>query len=163
MAARSIMQFGPADAQPNSGTFPEPGVDGQSRPYLGFAVNESCDFGPAVAPQGLTTPLTLVVTYRMASATANAVEWRAALEAISDGDAVDTDAASSFDTDNDSGDITVPGTAGHIDQASIALTNADSIAAADLFRLRLTRITPAGSSASGDAQVLAVEIRDDGN
>lgn len=162
MADRKIAEWSPEDMLPNTGTFPAPGEDGQKRRFLGFATNETCDTPAFIAPQGLTTPIKLVATYRMTSATANAVELRAAIEAISDGDALDTDAASSFDTDNDSGDITVPATAGHIDQITWTLTNNDAIAAGDLCRIRLTRIAPAGSAATGDLELLALELRDNG-
>lgn len=162
MAARTLQVWGPEDFRPNTGTFGDPGVDGQSRAFLALADAETFDTPAFIAPQTLTAPLTLVTTYRMTSATANAVELRCAVEAISDGDATDTDAASSFATDNDSGDVTVPGTAGHIDQISLTLTNNDSVAAGDYVRLRITRITPAGTAASGDLEILAVELRDDG-
>ena len=161
MAARSIAIFGPSDAAPNPATFPQPGTDGQSRRYLALAADESFDL-ECIAPLGITPPLTAVITYRMASATANNVKMRVALEAISDGDAVDTDAASSFDSNNDSADATVPSTAGHIDQISVPLTNADSVAGGDLMRLRITRIAPSGAAATGDLHFLGLELRDDG-
>lgn len=161
MAARTLAQYGPMDAVPNSATFPAPGVDGQSRPFLAMATNESFDL-QWQAPAGLTTPLSALITYRMSSATSNNVKMRIAIEAISDGDTVDTDSASSFASDNDSSDTTVPSTAGYIDQISITLTNDDSVAAGDLCRLRVTRIAPSGSAATGDLEFLALELRDDG-
>lgn len=162
MSARTLQIWGPEDFRPNAATFGDPGTDGQSRAFLALATDESLDTPSFIAPTTLTTPLTLVTTYRMTSATANAVEVRCAVEAISDGDAIDTGAASSFAADNDSGDVTVPGTAGHIDQVSLTLTNNDSVAAGDLCRLRFTRIAPAGTAASGDLEVLAIELRDNG-
>lgn len=162
MAARTIAQWGIGDAAPNSGTFPDPGVDGQFRPFLSLAVNESFDVPNQVAPQGLTTPLTLVAKCRMASATSGNVQLRCAVEAITPGDTVDTDAASSFDSNNDSGNVAVPGTAGYLFDASVTLTNADSIAAGDYLRLRISRVVAASSEASGDLVILAVELRDDG-
>lgn len=160
MATRVVLL--PESANFPSSNMPAPSVDGQLRPALGFdaSVDESCDW-TFIAPQGLTGALTLVVTYRMASATTGNVVLQAALEAITDGDATDTDAASSFDTANSSGAVAVPGTAGYIDQASITMTNADSIAAGDYCRLRLNRDADNGSdTAAGDLQVLALELRD---
>jgi len=161
MATRFVWTPQSADL-PASG-FPAPGVDGQARPYLAFdaTTDESCDFS-GIAPQGLTGALTVVLTYRMTSATTGSVRWQAALEAITAADAVDTDAASSFDTANSNGG-TVPGTAGYIQQISITMTNADSIAAADYFRLRVNRDadgTSGTDDATGDAELLAVELRD---
>jgi hypothetical protein len=99
----------------------------------------------------------------MASATSGAVGLQAQLEALTDGDAVDTDAATSFDAVNNSASTTVPGTAGHIDQISVTLTNADSLAAADYFRLSLNRDADGSAitdSATGDLLLLAAELRD---
>lgn len=161
MASRLL--FLPQGADFPSSNMPAPGVDGQLRPYLAFdaTTDESCDW-TFIAPQGITGTITTVITYRAASATTGSVRWQAALEAITDGDATDTDTASSFDTANSAG-ATVPGTAGHIDQISITMTNADSIAAGDYCRLRINRDadgTSGTDDATGDAQILAVELRD---
>lgn len=159
----TIALFLPESANLPATNMPAPGVDGQLRPYLAFdaATDESCDW-TFIAPQGVTGTITAVVTYRMASATSGSVRAQAALEAITDGDTTDTDAASSFDTANSAG-ATVPGTAGYIDQLSITMTNADSMAAGDLCRLRFNRDadgTSGTDDATGDMQVLAIELRD---
>lgn len=159
----TIAVFLPESANFPATNFPAPGIDGQLRPYLGFdaTTDESCDW-TFIAPQSLTGALTAVVTYRMASATTGSARVQVALEAISDGDATDTDSASSFDTANSAG-ATVPGTAGFIDQLSVTLTNADSIAAGDYCRLRFNRDadgTSGTDDATGDLQVLALELRD---
>lgn len=161
MSTRFI--FDPTSASFPSSNFPAPGVDGQSRPYLGFdaTTDETC-YWTGIAPQDLSGAITVVITYRMTSATTGACRWQSALEAISDGDAVDTDSTSSFDTANSNG-ATVPGTAGYIDQISITMTNADSIAAGDYFRLSVNRDadgTSGTDDATGDAEILAVELRD---
>lgn len=151
--------FLPVSAEFSASAFPQLGQDGQGRMYLAFdaAVNETCHW-TFVAPQGLTAPLTLLVTYRAASATSGTALFAAALEAISDGDVVDTDLASSFAADNTPAAPTVPATAGYIDQLSITLTNNDAIAAGDYCRLRLNR--DVADTAAGDLHVLAVELRD---
>lgn len=116
-----------------------------------------------MAPQGLTGTITLVLTIAMASATSNAVGFQAQIEAITDGDATDTDATTSFDSVNNSASTTVPGTAGHIKQISITMTNADSIAAADYCRLSINRDADGSAvtdSATGDAYLLCAELRD---
>jgi hypothetical protein len=134
------------------------------RPVLAFdaSTDETC-YWTFIAPQGLTGAITLVVTYAMASATSGTVGLQAQLEAITDGDSTDTDAATSFDTVNNSASTTVPGTAGYIDQISITLTNADSMAAADYVRLSLNRDADGSAitdSATGDLYLLAAELRD---
>jgi hypothetical protein len=132
---------------------------GQLRPYLAFdaAVQETC-YWTFVAPAGLTTPLTAVIHFRMASATTGTVQFDVALEAITPGDALDLDAASSFATANSSSLQAVPATAGYLGTLTITLSNNDSIAAGDLVRLRLARNM--ADTAAGDCQVLAVELRD---
>lgn len=150
----------PLSAEFPSSNYPALAVDGQSRPYLAFdtSTDETC-YWTFVAWQGISGALTAVVTYRAASATSGTAAFEVALECITDGDSTDTDAASSFATVNTASAVTVPGTAGYIDQVSITLTNDDSIAAGDYCRLRLNRDVSA-DSASGDIQVLAVELRE---
>lgn len=162
MAARTIERFTPADAVTNGGTFGTPGQDGQNRPYIRQASGGSFDFANWIAPQGITPPLTAILKYRMVTATSGNVEARIAIEAITPGDAVDTDSASSFATDNDSGDVAVPGTAGYIGQISWTLTNNDTIAAGDVCRFRVSRIAPSTGAATGDWDFLALELQDDG-
>jgi hypothetical protein len=134
-----------------------------NRPILAFdaATDEECCWTD-IAAQGLTGPLTAIITYVMASATSGTVRFEALIEAISDGDSTDVDATTSFGSTN-SGGATVPGTAGYIDQISITLTNDDGIAAGDLYRLAIRRDadgTTGTDTATGDAYVLSVELRD---
>lgn len=162
MASR--FNFLPNGAEFPASNFPEL-VLVNRRPALAFDAtatpDETC-YWTGVAPQGLTGTITVVITYMMASATSGAVRFQAALEAVTDGDATDLDATTSFDTANSAG-ATVPGTAGYIDQLSITMTNADSIAAGDYFRLSLNRDadgTSGTDDATGDCYVLSVELRD---
>lgn len=134
------------------------------RPALAFdAGTEETVYWLVPAIQGLTAPLTAVLTYIMASATSGAVVLGVQVEAVSDGDATDLDATTSFATTNNSSSTTVPGTAGYIDQISVTLTNNDSIAAGDYVRLAVARKTAdGGDTATGDLYLLSVELRDDG-
>lgn len=161
MATRFV--FTPYSAEFPASNFPQLMIVNR-RPVLAFdAATDESAYWTGVAPQGLTGALTLVVTYMMASATSGAVGFQAQIEAVSDGDATDLDAGTSFDAVNNSASTTVPATAGYIDQISITLTNADSLAAGDYFRLSLNRDADGSAitdSATGDAYVLAVELRD---
>ena len=132
------------------------------RPVLAFdATTSETAYWTFVAPQGWTGTATAVISYAMASATTGGVAFDVALEAITTGDAVDTDAATSFDTVNTGTDAGVPGTAGYMEQISVTLTNADSIAAADLVRVSVARaVANATDTATRECYVLAVEIRD---
>jgi hypothetical protein len=134
------------------------------RPVLGFdtSTSETC-YWTAVIPQGWTGTVTAVISYAMASATSGGVAFDVAVEALTSGDATDTDATTSFDSVNNSASTTVPGTAGYIDQISITLTNQDSIAAGDYVRIALNRDadgTSGTDDATGDCYVLAVELRE---
>lgn len=159
MATRGV--YLPETAHFPSANFPQLSQINQ-RPVLAFdsATDESA-YWTDIAPQGLTGTLTLIVSYVMASATSGNVVLQAAIEAITDGDLVDLDATTSFDTANSSAATAVPGTAGYLDQVAITLTNTDSLAAADYFRLSLNRDADNGSdTATGDLYVLAIELRD---
>lgn len=150
---------------PNSAEFPAAAFPALTlinrRPVLAFdAATDETAYWTAIAPQGLTGTLLAIVTYMMASATSGAVYWEGILEAVTDGDATDLDAGTSFGTTN-SANGTVPATAGYIDQITITLTNADSIAVGDYFRLSINRdANNASDTATGDAYLLAVELRD---
>jgi hypothetical protein len=99
----------------------------------------------------------LRVQYKMTSATTGGVAFEARLAAVSDGDATDVD-AKAFAAAN-VGTATVPGTAGHIDEVTVTMTNADSLAAGDFVVVYLNR-DPAHASdtATGDCEVIGVSL-----
>ena len=132
------------------------------RPVLAFDASTSeTAYWTFIAPQGMTGTWTAVISYAMASATTGGVAFDVAIEALSSGDAVDTDATTSFGTVNGGNDSGVPGTAGYMEQLSITLTNDDSIAAADLVRVSIARdVADAADTATGDCYLIACEIRD---
>jgi len=154
-------KFGPLNAEFPASNFPQlTFING--RPVLAFdASTAEAAFWTLIVSQGWTGAKTLIITYMMASATTGGVAFDAAVEAITDADATDLDAGSSFDTVNTGTAAAVPGTAGYIDQISITLTNNDSSAAGDLMRISLERAVANGSdTATGDCYVLALELRD---
>ena len=155
--------FSPLAYEPPSSSF-APLTKINERPALAFdaAADEAARWSGR-APQGLTAPYTLVVQGIMASATSGAIGLQAQLEAITPGDSVDLDATSSFDTVNNSSSTSVPATAGYLFAISITMTNADSIAAGDYFRLSLNRDGDGSAitdSAAGDFYLLGAELRD---
>jgi hypothetical protein len=96
----------------------------------------------------------------MASATSNTVVLELRVAAVTDGDSQDVD-AKALATTNASSAVTVPGTAGHIDEISITLTNADSVAAGDWVTVMLRRdadSTNATDNATGDMEVIGVAL-----
>jgi hypothetical protein len=115
----------------------------------------------AVVPQGWTGTVNAVISYCMSSATSGGVAFSVTLEAVTSADALDLDTATGYDTTNTGTDAAVPGTAGYMDQITIALSNLDSAAAGDLLRISVTRaVDNAADTATGDCYVLAVEIKD---
>lgn len=109
-----------------------------------------------VAPAALTEA---EIYFVMDSATSGDADWEIEIEAITPGDASpDLDSADSFDTANSADAVTVPATAGLLTSQTITLTNDDSIAEGDLVRVRVEYLT--SSSATGDAYLLAVDLRD---
>ena len=158
----TLPTFLPLAAEFPSTNFPQLTLSNR-RPVLAFdASTDETAYWSFICPQGSFTTLTAYITYAMASATSGTVGFQLAVEAITDGDTVDTDSATSFDTVNNSASTTVPGTAGYIDQIAITLTNRDNIAAGDYCRVSLNRDADGSAitdSATGDAYVLAVELR----
>ena len=162
MATRFV--FGPKSAQFPSTNFPELKIvhTTERRMVLAFdaTTEEACQWETDV-PQGWTAPITAIVKYSMASATANGVALGVSVEAVTPGDLLDLDTATSYDTENVGTDATVPGTAGFLDSISITLTTHDSSAAGDTIRFRLARkVAHATDTAAGDLHVHRVEIRD---
>lgn len=137
-------------------------IASNARPALAYdAATDETAYWTLVGVQVLTTPLTLIITYAMATATSGNVVLAAQIEAITDTDTVNTSSATSFDTVNTSSATAVPGTAGYINQISITLTNNDSIAAADYVRLAIFRdANNASDTATGDLYLLVAELRD---
>lgn len=113
----------------------------------------------AMPQQYAAGALTALIGY-ISGATTGDIVWEVYVEAVTDGDATDLDSTTSFDTVN-TATVTVPGTAGHLDVASITLTNKDSVAAGDLVRFLLRRDSDAaGDTAAADARVMWLEIRE---
>ena len=133
-----------------------------TRPVLAFdASTAETSYWTFKVPQGFKGTMLAVVQYMMASATSGKVDFVGAVEAVTDGDATDLDAGSSFDTDNTITAPTVPATAGYIDEFTITLTNQDSAAPGDYARFSLKRdaADATNDTATGDCQVLGVELR----
>jgi hypothetical protein len=139
----------------------------QDRPYWSFddTTDEILRSKPIACPDAYSGSGTLKIDifYIMASATANAVSWGVQVEAVTEADATDLDAGESFDTANYLSD-TVPGTAGYLGIATVTLTNKDSITDNDYVRLKVFRDADgsgATDSATGDARLLAVRLREE--
>ena len=106
-------------------------------------------------PSDFSSAPVLKVQYSAASATSGTFGVSVSIMAVTDGDSADVD-TESYDTANSPTAVTVPGTAGHLDEISATLTNADSMAANDLVFIRLARNI--ADTATGDIEVRAVSL-----
>ena len=106
-----------------------------------------------------TTGVTVYVHWAASSATSGTVGWLVGFERI--GTALDID-ADSFAADNTITAVNVSGTSGTIVITNITFTDGadmDSVAVGEAFRLKVTRDV-ANDTAAGDAELVAVEIKE---
>lgn len=151
---------------PNAAEFPTSNqpqlTQVNQRPVLAFdaSTDEACQWTD-IAPTGLTGTLTATCYCIMASATSGNVIMQGSVEAVTAADATDLDAGDSFDTANASSATAVGSTAGYLFTVAITLTNKDSIAVGDYYRLKINRDADnASDTATGDLYLLAVELQD---
>jgi hypothetical protein len=106
-----------------------------------------------------TTGVTVYVTWAASTATSGTIGWLVGFERV--GVALDID-ADSFAADNTITAATVNATSGIPTTTNITFTDGadmDSIAVGEVFRLKITRDV-ASDTAAGDAELLAVEIKE---
>ena len=142
-------------------TYVNHGTTPFSRVGLAFddSVDESAATGMFAMPAEYTGSGTLKcdIAYYTASATSGDVAFLCAIEALTDGDSVDMEAANSFDVTGTAVAKTVPGTAGHPDILTFTLTAKDSVAAGDITRLAIMRDV-SEDGVSGDVYVASVSL-----
>jgi hypothetical protein len=104
--------------------------------------------------------ITAILTWYADSASSNAVVWGAAIAAYTpetDTQDIETDA---FATENTVTDTHLGTTAQRLMNASITISNLDSIAADDIVFLRIRRVGSNGADTmTGDAILVAVELQ----
>ena len=152
--------FSPASAKlPSSGYATIDGGENNWRLLFDDSSDESAYWQDVLDDDYGSGTLYCDIYYSMASATSGDVVWNASIMAVTPGDSADVN-TDSYDTANATTD-TVPGTAGYLDKATVTLTNADSIAAGDYFKLKITRDADnASDTAAGDAEVLKVVVKE---
>jgi hypothetical protein len=120
------------------------------------AVTKGVHMPQAYAAGTLTAVLTL-----FSSAASNEFDLEVQVEAVTSGDAVDFDAATSFDTANAALSSTLSATAGTPGQHTITLTNNDSVAAGDMVRFLVRRDSDdAADDNTGTMYLVSMEIRE---
>ena len=122
---------------------------------------EACYF-TGVMPQAYSnaTGVTVYASWAASSATTGTIGWDVSFERL--GSASQDLDADGFATAQTITAATVDATSGNVSTTSVAVTkgaNMDSVVAGDLFRLRIRRDV-ANDTASGDAQLLSVEVRE---
>lgn len=133
-----------------------------NHPCLDFdTTNTESAFFTGVMPQSYSdaTGVTVYIHWAAASATSGTIGWLVAFERDGDGQSITSD---SFASDQTITAATVPASSGTIDVTNVAITkgaNMDSVVAGDMFRIRIQRDI-ANDTASGDAELYAVEIRE---
>lgn len=131
------------------------------QPVLDFdeASTETAIFSGVLPRHYAGGGVTITITWMASTATSGNVIWETAFERGT----TDLD-SDSFATAVQGSAAGANGTSGIVTQTAIAHTNGaqmDSLAVGERFRLRLQRIGGNGSDTmSGDAEVLAVEIRE---
>ena len=144
--------------------FPQqiPYAAGGNRLVLAYdATTQETAYFNFIVPQGVVGVMTLFLHCMAASAVVGNVVFSVAIEAVTPGDAVDLDAATSFDTASVSTPMVVPTTAGFDFIVMIPLVTVDSWAAGDYARLAVARVANhASDTAAGDVGVLAMELRE---
>jgi len=134
-----------------------------AHPVLDFdaAADESALFECVLPRLYAGGGLTVYIHWAATSATSGDVIWGVAIERIGEGQQdLDADGFATANTVT----ATASGTSGNIDIASVAFTagaQMDSIAVGEAFRLKLYRdADAAGDTMAGDAEVMAIEIKE---
>lgn len=132
-------------------------------PVLDFeAGNEKAIYFQAVLPRHYGGGgITAYVHWMASTATSAGVTWGGSFERLHEGgDDLDSDSFAAEQTASE----TTNGTSGKVTVTPIAFTSGaqmDSLAAGDAFRFKLARkVADAGDTMSGDAEVLAVELKE---
>ena len=124
------------------------------------STNESICFDSIMPQQYRGGNINVHIHYAMTSATSGDVDWSVKFDRVAASDLdIDSESYSSAVTSLNN---TVPSTSGQIDIATISVSSGaemDNIVAGDLYRMCITRGATA-DTATGDAELIAVEIRE---
>ena len=157
----TLAVFTPMENEPPSSNYAT--IDMRNNhPVLDFddTTNESAIF-TSVLPRVYTSGgLTVYLHYAMTSAITGDIDWQVAFERIGDQQQdIDVDG---FAAAQSVINTTVPATSGNVDIVNIAFTDGaqmDSVAVGEAYRIKVTR-DGATDTASGDAELIAVEIKE---
>ena len=157
----TLLEFLPFNNEPPAANYAT--LDTRNyHPCLDFdaTTNEYAVFSAVMPRNYAGGGLTVYLHYAMSSAEADTIDWDAAFERIGD-EVLDID-GDSFAAVQSVDNTTVPGTSGLVDIVNIVFANGaemDSIAVGEMFRIKINR-DAASDDAAGDAELLAVEIKE---
>ncbi len=156
----TLLIFRPQDNEAPAADFATLDVRNQ-HPVLDFAIDEIAIISAVMPRSYAGGGLTIYLHYAMSTATANDVKIETSIERIGDQQQdLDSDG---FASAQNTGDLTVPGTSGLVDIITSTHTSGaqmDSVAVGEVFRLKIKRIAVAGTDATGDLELRAVEIKE---
>jgi len=156
----TLLIFLPQNSEPPSANFAAFDLRA-GHPILSFDdTTQEIAIFTAILPRNYAGGVITVYVHFCISAVLGTVGFDSAMERIGDQQQdIDSD---SFATAKTITAVTVPGTAGLVDIVNVAHTNGaeiDSIAVGEAFRFRLRRDV-ANDTATGDAQVVAIELKE---
>jgi hypothetical protein len=155
--------FTPLNNEPPSSNFATADLR-NGHPVLDFdaATDEDAIFTSLLPRHYAGGGLTVTVIWGATSATSGNVIWNSSIERLED-EGTDTD-ADSFATAQASAAVACPATSGALQYTTITHSsgaNMDSLAAGELFRIKITRdANNASDTMTGDAELFAIEVRE---
>lgn len=157
----TLLAFFPSDNEPPTSNYATMDTR-NSHPVLDFDTTtaEAAIFTGVLPRNYAGGGITVYIHATLTSATSGTLGWQVAFERISDA-TTDID-SESFAADQTVTAATVPGTSGVVLVLNVAISNGanmDSIAVGEAFRVRIKRDV-ANDTASGDAELLAVELKE---
>lgn len=161
-SGNTLIQWGPLANEPPASSYAT--LDTRNaHPCLDFdaSADEAAVFSGVLPRNYAGGGITAYLHYAMSSATSGDVVLTLAFERIGDGQQdIDSDGFASAKSVT----VTVPGTSGHVDIASIAFSNGseiDSLAVGEKFRVKVTRDADnAGDTATGDLELVGLELKE---
>jgi hypothetical protein len=160
-SGNTLCTFFPTDNEPPSSNYAT--FDSRNgHPTLDFddTTQEAAIFTGVVPRHYAAGGITVYIHASLTSATSGTLGWDVSFERMSDATTdIDSD---SFATAQTVTAATVPGTSGVVLVLNVAVSNGanmDSIAVGEAFRLRVRRDV-ANDTATGDAELLAVELKE---
>lgn len=160
-SGQTLATFRPYDNEPPATNFATLDLR-NNHPVLDFddTTQEAAIFSDVLPRAYAGGGITVYLHYSMTSAVTGTCGWDVSIERIGD-QQLDID-ADSFATAQTVTAVTVPATSGNVDIVNVAITdgaNMDSLAVGEAYRIRVRRDV-ASDNAAGDAELLAIEIKE---